>query len=412
MPHADILADILIVGSGHAGAQAAISLRQAGFAGTIALLGAETDPPYERPPLSKDYLAGEKDFAAILLRPEPFWGAHAVTRLPGHRVVRVSPAAKTVACADGLGIGYGTLIWAAGAAPRRLSCPGADLAGVHMLRGRADADRLRADMQGVTHAVVIGGGYIGLEATAALIKAGKRVTLIETQHRVLARVAGVSLSRFFEARHRAHGVDIRLNTSVSALEGKAGRVSGVRLAGGEVRPADLVIVGIGIVPETAPLTEAGAAGGNGVDVDEACRTSLPDIYAVGDCACHVNPYGGGARIRVESVQNAADQAAIAARAITGQAPRDIPVPWFWSTQYDLRLQTVGLSAGHDATVLRGDPDTSSFTVAYLREGRVIAFDCVNASRDFIQGKALVAAGARIAPERLADTGLPLKGLLF
>jgi 3-phenylpropionate/trans-cinnamate dioxygenase ferredoxin reductase subunit len=221
-------------------------------------------------------------------------------------------------------------------------------------------------------------------------------------------VAGVDLSRFYEAEHRGHGVEILLNRAVDCIEETAGRACGVRLADGAVLPADMVVVGIGIVPAVAPLRQAGAAGGNGVDVDAFCRTSLPDVYAIGDCAAHLNRYAAGARVRLESVQNAADQAMIAAKSVTGAPVAYDAVPWFWSNQYDLRLQTVGLSIGHDATVLRGDPATKSFSLVYLREGRVIALDCVNMSRDYVQGKALVANGTQADPAMLADSNIPLK----
>jgi len=236
------------------------------------------------------------------------------------------------------------------------------------------------------------------------------VTVIEALDRVMARVAGPALSRFYEAEHRAHGVDVRLGVAVEAIEGD-GRVTGVRLAGGEIVPADLVVVGIGIVPAVEPLIAAGAAGGNGVRVDAQCRTSLPDIFAVGDCALHVNRFAGGAEVRLESVQNATDQASVAAKAILGDDMTYQAIPWFWSNQYDLRLQTIGLSLGYDETVVRGDPAARSFSVVYLKQGRVIALDCVNATKDYVQGRKLVEAGARIDPAVLADTSVPFKEML-
>jgi len=402
--------DVLIVGAGHAGAQAAIMLRQSKFEGSVALVGDEPELPYERPPLSKDYFAGEKTFERILIRPEAFWAERAVVMLPGRRVVAVDPAAHTVATADGGTIGYGRLIWAAGGAARRLPCEGGDLAGVHTVRTRADVDRMLGELADVSRVVVIGGGYIGLEAAAVLTKFGKQVTLLEALDRVLARVAGEALSRFYEAEHRAHGVDVRLGVGVTALDGANGRVTGVRLADGSHIPADMVIVGIGIVPEVGPLHAAGAVGGNGVWVDGGCRTSLPDVFAVGDCALHANRFAGGAEMRVESVQNANDQASTAAKIIAGIDAEYDAVPWFWSNQYDLRLQTIGLSTGHDATVLRGDPATRSFSVVYLKAGRVIALDCVNATKDYVQGRKLVLDGAVVPPERLADAATPLKDL--
>ena len=401
--------DVVIVGAGHGGAQAAIALRQAKFAGTIAMIGDESVPPYERPPLSKEYAAGEKPVERLFIRPETFWAEREIAMLLGRTVTAVDPEAKTVMTADGATIGYGDLIWATGGTPRRLTCAGHDLAGLHTVRTLADADRIIAELPAVTRAVVIGGGYIGLEAAATLAKFGKAVTLVEALDRVLARVAGEDLSRFFEAEHRAHGVDVRLSNAVECVEGD-GRVTGVRLATGEILPAEMVIVGIGIVPAVAPLLAAGAEGGNGVAVDHQCRTSLPNVYAIGDCALHANGFAHDLPIRLESVQNANDQASVVAKVLTGQDAAYDAVPWFWSNQYDLKLQTVGLSTGHDAAITRGDPATRSFSVVYLRDGQVIALDCVNMVKDYVQGRKLVVDGARIDPARLADATTPLKEL--
>jgi 3-phenylpropionate/trans-cinnamate dioxygenase ferredoxin reductase subunit len=401
--------DVLIVGGGHAGGQAAIALRQGGFTGSIGLVSAEPEAPYERPPLSKDYLAGEKTFDRLLLRAEAFWSQREIALLLGRTAITVDSEAHTVTLADGATLGYGQLIWAAGGAPRRLTCAGHDLQGVHAVRTRADVDRMIAELPAVEQVVVIGGGYIGLEAAAVLTKLGKRVVLLEALDRVLARVAGEALSRFYEAEHRAHGVDLRLGAKVECLEGDGGQVTGVRLADGGIVVAQMVVVGIGIEPSVGPLLAAGAKGGNGVAVDGFCRTSLPDVFAIGDCALHANRYADGARIRLESVQNANDQAAVAATVIRGgEGAAYDATPWFWSNQYDLKLQTVGLSIGHDETVLRGDPATRSFSVIYLREGRVVALDCVNAVKDYVQGRKLVADGARLTPEALADIAVPLK----
>jgi 3-phenylpropionate/trans-cinnamate dioxygenase ferredoxin reductase subunit len=402
--------DVLIVGGGHAGAQAAIALRQGGFAGTLAIVSEEDDLPYERPPLSKDYLAGGKSFERILIRPATFWRDKEIEMLLGRRVVSVDAQAHVAALSDNSPLFYGTLIWAAGGAPRRLSCVGGDLAGVHSVRTRADVDRLIGELDRVTRVVVIGGGYIGLEAAAILTTLGKRVTLLEAAPRVLARVAGEPLSRFYEQEHRARGVDLRLGAAVDRIEGRDGAACGVRLADGQTIDCEMVIVGIGIAPSVAPLLAAGAAGADGVDVDENCRTSLPDIFAVGDCAAHANAFADGRRIRLESVQNANDQANVAAKSITGAPQPYGAVPWFWSNQYDLRLQTVGLSTGHDATVVRGDIASRAFSVVYLRNGRVLALDCVNAAKDYLQGRTLVTARAMVPPDLLADPSKPLKEL--
>ena len=403
---------MVIVGAGHGGAQAAIALRQNGFAGSILVIGREPELPYERPPLSKEYLAREKTFERIMIRPAAFWEDKAVEMALGHEVVAVDPDARVLRTADGATVSYGDLIWATGGDARRLSCAGHDLAGVHGVRTRADADRLMAELDaGAKRAVVIGGGYIGLEAAAVLTKFGAHVTLLEALPRVLARVAGEALSTFYQDEHRAHGVDLRTQVTVDCLEGKDGKVTGVRLADGNVLPADLVIVGIGIISQVGPLLAAGAAGGNGVDVDEFCRTSLPHVYAIGDCAAHANAFAQGAVIRLESVQNANDQATVAAKAICGAPVPYKATPWFWSNQYDLRLQTVGLSTGHDEAVLRGDPATRSFSVVYLRHGKVIALDCVNMVKDYVQGKKLVETGAALSAAQLADAGVPLKDML-
>ncbi|MGK6320706.1 NAD(P)/FAD-dependent oxidoreductase [Sphingomonas sp. DT-204] len=402
--------DVVIVGAGHGGAQATILLRQHGFTGSIALVGDEPGLPYERPPLSKDYLLGEKPIERLYLRPAEFWRGRDITLLPGRRVTALDPAAHRLMLLDGSAIDYRTCIWAAGGRARVLACEGADLAGIHVVRTLADADAIAAALGGVANVAVIGGGYIGLEAAAVFRKFGKRVTLFEALPRVLARVAGEPLSRFYEAEHRACGVDVRLEAQVEGFAGAGGRVAGVRLAGGEMVPAELAVIGIGIVPNVEPLLEAGAAGGNGVDVDELCRTSLADVYAVGDCAAHENGFCGGRRIRLESVQNANDQAATAVKAILGQPQPYRAVPWFWSNQYDLKLQTVGLSADHDDVVLRGDPASRSFSLVYLREGRVIALDCVNVVKDYVQGRALVVNGAAPDKAALADPAMPLKEL--
>lgn len=402
--------DVVIVGGGHGGAQVAVMLRTQKFAGSIAIIGDEAELPYERPPLSKEYFAGEKEFERIQLRPAKYWEEREVTMLLGKRVTSVDPAAHTVTTDSGETIGYGKLVWATGGSPRMLPIPGGDLPGVQGVRTRADADAMKAASETAKQIVVIGGGYIGLEAAAVLTKAGKKVVLLEALDRVLARVAGEQLSRFYEQEHRDHGVDLRLGVSVAAIEGE-GRVTGVRLSDGEVIPADLVIVGIGIIPAVEPLIAAGAEGGNGVLVDRLCKTSLPDIYAIGDCAAHVNDFAEGATIRLESVQNANDQANVVAKGICGDEAPYHAIPWFWSNQYDLKLQTAGLSTGHEQAVVRGDIASRSFSVVYLKGGKVIAIDCVNATKDYVQGRMIVTAGLVATPEQLADAETPLKALL-
>jgi 3-phenylpropionate/trans-cinnamate dioxygenase ferredoxin reductase subunit len=387
--------DVLIVGGGQGGAQTAISLRQLGFEGSITIVGEETELPYERPPLSKEYFAGEKAFDRLYLRPATYWSEKSVALVTGERVVRLVPEARTVETASGLTLTYGVLVWAAGGSPRRMSCDGAALKGVHAVRNRADIDAMLAAMPTVQRVVIVGGGYIGLEAAAVLRKLGKSVTLIEAQNRLLARVAGSELSRFFESEHRAHGVDIRLGEGVDCLDGND-RVSHAVLATGERVPADLVIVGIGIVPNIEVLASAGADVSNGVDIDARCRTSLPDVFAVGDCANQVNRHAQGERVRLESVPSVSEQATTVARELTGQGKDHDALPWFWSNQYDLKLQTVGLSTGYDEEILRGDPGERSFSVVYLRDGKIIAVDAVNAAKAFMRGRTWVTAGETAA----------------
>jgi 3-phenylpropionate/trans-cinnamate dioxygenase ferredoxin reductase subunit len=406
-------ADVVIVGTGHGGAQAAIALRQQGHEGTILMVGRDSEPPYERPPLSKEYLAGDKPFERIMIRPEKFWADKNIDLLLGKSVSEVDWMAHQVVLSDGTRIGYRKLIWAGGGDPRRLSCPGANLKGVHAVRDKRDVDAIMAELEsGAKRFVVIGGGYIGLEAAAVLRKLDCDVTLLEALPRVLARVAGEELSRFVEAEHRAHGVDLRLDTAIESIEGDNGKVTGVKLSDGSVIPCDAVIVGIGIVPAVAPLIAAGAAGSNGVDVDVYCRTTLDDIYAIGDCAAHANPFADQAVIRLESVQNANDMANTVARAIMGDKQPYHALPWFWSNQYDLKLQTAGLSLDYDQTIVRGDPATSKFSVVYLKEGRPIAFDCVNNTKDYVQGRKLIENEVgEVDLEMLANPEVPLKELL-
>lgn len=405
-------ADIVIVGSGHGAAQAAIALRQQGHDQSILMITRDRTPPYERPPLSKEYLAGEKPLERIMIRKPEFWAERGIEIELGANVSEVDSLAHEVVLGDGRRIGYRKLIWAAGGDPRRLSCPGADLAGIHAIRSRTDVDTLRAQIEkGARRAVVVGGGYIGLEVAAVVRKLGCSVTLLENQDRVLGRVAGEALSAFYQDEHRRQGVDLRLSTGVERIEGEDGRVTSVLADNGESFPCEIVVVGIGIVAAVGPLIAAGAAGTNGVDVDEFCRTSIDDVYAIGDCAAHANPYAENAVIRLESVQNANDMATTAAKAIMGDKQPYDAVPWFWSNQYDLRLQTVGLSMDHDAVVVRGDPDWRKFSVIYLREGRVVALDCVNTTRDYVQGRKLIEARAVVDPALLADPETPLKDLL-
>ena len=377
------------------------------------MIGREANPPYERPPLSKEYLAGDKAFERIMIRPEKFWADKAVTLRLGSGVQSIDWMRHSLTLSDGSEIGYRKLIWSGGADPRRLGIPGANFKGIFYVRDKRDADGMMAALEaGAKRAVVIGGGYIGLEAAAVLRKLECDVTVVEMQDRLLARVAGKAISQFYADEHKRQGVDIRLSTGVNEVLGEDGKVTGVLLDNGESVPCDMVIVGIGIVPAVAPLIAAGAAGSNGVDVDVFCRTTLDDIYAIGDCAAHANPYANSAVIRLESVQNANDMANTVAKAIAGEKEPYKALPWFWSNQYDLKLQTAGLNIGYDDTVLRGDPETRKFTVVYLKEGKPIAFDCVGTMKDYVQGRKLLENGAeKIDPSVLADNEIQIKEMM-
>jgi 3-phenylpropionate/trans-cinnamate dioxygenase ferredoxin reductase component len=404
--------DVLIVGGGHGGTAAAMALRQCGFDGSVAIVSAEPSFPYQRPPLSKSYLAGEVALDRILIRPESFWTQNRITLLRGKRVDVVEPDTKVVITDTDDSIGYRHLIWAAGSTPRWLDCArDKNLLGVHVVRTHSDTERLRIDVLNGSRAVVVGGGYVGLEVAAVLRKLGKSVTVLEAADRVLARMSAEPISHFYEAQHRAHGVDIRVCRDVVALEAQNGRVSAVHLSTGEELPCDVVVIGIGAAPAAEPLIVAGAAVGNGILVDAGCRTSLPDIYAIGDSAAAPNEYAGGAVVRLESLQNAVDHGVIVARHLAGEPQLDPAVPTFWSDQYDLKLKTVGLTHGYDTAVVRGAPDSKSFSVVYMRDGRVAAIDSVNVMKDFAQGRALVRAGAEIGPALLADSSRPISDLL-
>ncbi|MFI5621872.1 NAD(P)/FAD-dependent oxidoreductase [Nocardioides sp. NPDC051685] len=399
--------DVLVVGSGHGGAQVASSLMLAKFQGSVGLITLEDCLPYQRPPLTKGLLVGDVADEDLELRGADFWRHSGVDLLLSTEVTSVEPGAHTVTTADGGTIGYGTLVWAAGGVARSLTVPGGDLAGIHTLRTRSDAEALRAELSEVSTAVIVGGGYVGLESASSLVGAGVRVTLVETIDRLLSRVSGSVVADYVAARHRANGVDVRLGSAVAEIVGESGRAAGIRLTSGEVIPADMVIVGVGLVPAITPLADAGAEASNGIDVDEFCRTSLPDVYAIGDCANFACGYADGERVRLESVQNAVDQAKVVASAIVGSPQPYDSLPWFWSHQYDDKLQTAGLLSGHDEFVVRGDPATGQFSVVYLKAGRIIAVDAVNSIRDFAQGKKTIGKRVAVSREKLADIDFPL-----
>jgi 3-phenylpropionate/trans-cinnamate dioxygenase ferredoxin reductase subunit len=398
----------VIIGAGQAGAQAAQSLRQAGFAGRIVLVGDEPHLPYQRPPLSKAYLQGDLTAERLSLRPAAYFEKESIDIRPGVRALAIDRRAARLSLSDGTSLAYDRLLIATGAPPRRLTCPGADLQGVHYLRTIADSDALRPHLSCGGRMAIIGGGYIGLEVAAVARKAGVEVTLLEAMDRVLARVAGRELSSFYEKAHRDAGVELRLNARVVGFEGR-GRIERVLLADGGAIPCSAVLVGIGAIPATEIAEAAGLAVENGVVVDDRARTGDPAIFAAGDVANFPSPLYGR-RMRLESVPNAIEQAKVAGAGMAGHTVVYDAVPWFWSDQYDLKLQSAGLGESADNTILRGDPAAKRFSLWSLRQGRLIAADCVNDPAAFATARKLIAAKATPAPERLADPGIDYKSL--
>lgn len=380
---------VVIVGGGVGGAQAAIALRDQGYTGTILIVCGEPELPYDRTALSKGYLLGQVSFKRMLLRTNDFWASKNIQFLYSTRAVEVDADAHELRLDNGQTLFFGKLIWAAGGSPRRLQCLGHDLAGIHYMRNRADIDALIADLSMATRVAIIGGGYVGLEAAAALKQLGKDVVLLESQDLLLSRVSGTLISTFFTEEHIRRGVHIKTCAQVVALLGRQGRVSQVQLASGEILEADAVVVGIGITPNVGPLISAGAEGSNGVMVDERCRTTLPEIYAIGDCALHANRYAGEIPIRLECIQNATDQASVAAKDIVGKPASNCTIPWFWSSQYDLKLQTIGIVAGHDKFFTRTCAEGNLLAVIYLRDQTVVAVDCLNSTKSFVEGRKLI-----------------------
>jgi len=403
---------IAIIGAGQAGGQAAYSLRQAGFTGAITLIGDEPAPPYQRPPLSKAYLKGELEADRLYLKPIEYYAEHGVELITGNAATAIDLGARQVKLAKGVGVGWDRLVIATGARPRKLAIPGADLEGVLELRTVADVDRLKVLAVKGARIVVVGAGYIGLEAAAVASQLGLKVTILEAMPQVLSRVAGAEIGAFYARIHREAGTDIRLNARLEGFEGW-GRLSGVRLAGGpngnEVIPSDVALIGVGVLPNIELAQAAGIVCGNGIVVDREGRTSHPDVFAAGDCAwrplVHYRREG-----RLESVHNAIEGGKIAAAAMIGAPPPPLEAPWFWSDQFDLKLQTAGVWTGADQQILRGDPQSRAFAVFYLKEGRVIAVDAVNSPPEYLVGKKLVAASATVAPGELADKSISMKDI--
>jgi 3-phenylpropionate/trans-cinnamate dioxygenase ferredoxin reductase subunit len=401
---------LVIVGGCYAGFQVAASAREHGYAEPIRIVCEEPEPPYQRPPLSKGYLMGKVARGALPLRGEVFYREHSIELALGVRATAIDPGSRTVTLSDGRRLEYRQLALTTGATPRMLPVPGGDLDGVLPVRSLADADRLRERLPEIASVVVVGAGYIGLETASALCAMGKAVTVIEAQPRVLARSTSPALSAFFTRQHRARGVIIRLDDQVARIEGKNGRAIAVVLADGEKVAADLVIVGIGVAPNVELAASHGLAQSQGIVVDRFARTGAPDIFAAGDNTWHPNPYADG-QIRLESVQNAIDQGKTVAAALTGQQKPYDAVPWFWSDQFELKLQTAGLSTGYDRIVQRGDPESAKFSLFYFAGERLIAVDSVNRPADHMLARRLVAARANFAAEKAGDEGFDLRSLL-
>lgn len=400
---------IAIVGAGHAAGQAVISLRQFGFEGRIVLLGEEPYPPYQRPALSKAFLAGELEQERLYVKPQAFYAEKQVDLRLSTRVESIDPGRRRLVTADGDTVAWDRLLLTLGSAVRRIPVPGGELAGVHYLRNIDDVRAIQPGFRPGARLVVVGGGYIGLEVAAVAVKHGLEVTVVEAADRLMARVVCPEVSAFYRELHERAGVRLLLGTAVQGLVGET-HVTAVRTGAGDL-PADLVIVGIGVAPVTGLAEAAGLACEDGICVDEYARSSHPDVLAAGDCTRHPNALLGR-RLRLESVHNALEQARTAAATLCGEERPYNQVPWFWSDQYDVKLQIAGLAQDYDRVVLRGDPAGGSFSACYLRGDELVALDAVNGPRDFMQAKKLLAERARVDLSRLPDAAIALPDVVI
>lgn len=404
-PICQAMTKVLIIGAGHAGGSVAALLRQYGFDGQILLVGEERAAPYQRPPLSKAWLKGEAGLEDLLLRPESFYVEHQIELRTGVTAEAIDPATRTVRFADGHSEAYDYLILATGSTARRLDLPGAGNPALLELRTLEDAERLKAVLAPGKRLAVVGGGYVGLEAAASARALGAEAVVIERMDRVLARVASEPLSRFFTARHRQAGVEILTGVEVSGLEAE-----GVRLADGQLVAADAILVGVGALACDALARGAGLACDQGIVVDQTARTSDAAIYAIGDVTRRPIPVHGDRMHRLESVPNALEQAKQAACAITGR-PAPVPeVPWFWSDQYEVKLQIAGLPFDADRQVVRGDPAEGRFAVFHLKGDRIVCVEAVNSPADFMGGRQLIGKATAVDPDRLADPAISIKAV--
>lgn len=404
-------ASILILGAGQAGFQAASSLREAGHTGPIALVGDEPQLPYSRPPLSKAYLTGKIEEKNLALRPDSFYRDQHIELCLGRRALTVDRAARSVSLDDGSRLSYDQLIFATGARNRQLPLEGADqLAGIYSLRTLDDAQHLRQALAQARRAVVIGAGFIGLEFAAVAQSQGIEVTVIELQNRPLARAVSEPMANLFTREHQKNGVQFKFGLAVERLLQDQGRVTGIQLSDGQQVAADLLIVGIGALANSELAEGCGLEVGSGIVVDEQMRTRDPHISAIGDCTQHPNPFAEGRRIRLESVQNAADQARCVAARLVGKPSEYRNLPWFWSDQGALKLQIAGLSDGHDQVVLRGDPQSTSCSVFCFKAGKLLAVESVNRPLDHIAARRLLAEGFALTPEQAVNPEIELRKL--
>jgi 3-phenylpropionate/trans-cinnamate dioxygenase ferredoxin reductase component len=400
------MAAMVILGAGQGAGQAAASFRQEGYEGDIIILGDEPFPPYQRPPLSKQYLSGEMPLERVYVRPEKFYADRHIDLRTNTRVEKIDTNARTVTTAKGDTIAYEKLLIATGSRPRKLSIAGSDLPGIHYLRTISDVDGISAAMKTARKVVIVGGGYIGLEVASVAVTNGLDVSVLEMEQRILQRVTTPEMSAYYHQLHTGRGLKILTNTTVSGFTGQD-HVEQV-LCGDTRIDADLVIVGIGIIPNIELAKDAGINCENGIFVDDHCQTSVPDVYAIGDCTYHPNPILGR-RLRLESVPNALEQARVAVANMCGKDKVYAAVPWFWSDQYELKLQMVGFSSDGDTQVLRGDMSKNEFAVFYLKDGAVVAVDAVNSPREFMICKQLY--GKPVDAKKLADPDTDLKSLL-